>query len=43
MIVTSLAIGEGDHSKGLGSTQGQIWLVSGLEEVSDGLSPSIKI
>ena len=30
-------IGEGDRSKGLVSTGGRIRLVSGLEEVSDGL------
>ena len=33
-------IGEGYRSKGSGSTEGWIHLVSGLEDVSDGLSPS---
>ena len=33
-------IGEGYQSKGLGSTEGRIHLISGLEDVSDGLSPS---
>ena len=33
-------IGEGYRSKGSSSTEGRIRLVSGLEDVSDGLSPS---
>ena len=34
--------GKGSRSSGLGPTGGRIWLVSGLEEESDGLGPSAR-